>query len=42
MAINKSKTMVTLIALLLMVSMAASLVVVPLANAHVPPMSWPT
>ena len=42
MAINKSKTMVTLIALLLMVSMAASLVVVPLANAHDPPMSWPT
>ncbi len=42
MTVNKRKTMTTSIALLLMVSMVASIIALPIASAHDPPWEFPT
>jgi hypothetical protein len=42
MTVLTTKSMATLIALFLMFAITASLVVIPVANAHDPPLSWPT
>ena len=42
MKIPKNKTMATLIALFLMLTITATLVALPIANAHDPPWTYPT
>jgi len=42
MAVINSKTKTSIIALIMIFAMAASLIVLPAVNAHDPPLSWPT